>query len=326
MKRAFVTGGSGYVGRNLIRALVAQDVQVHALARSPASADTVAALGATPVHGDLHDVAAMTQGMTGCEVVFHAAAMAEEWGTLQAFRHVNVQGTACVLDAVHAAQVPRLVHVSSEAVLCDGSVIHDADETWPLPDRNVGGYPTSKAEAERLLLAQARCTLVIVRPRFIWGRDDSTVWPRIEDAARAGRFRWVHGGGYPSSSCHVANCVHGLILAATRGRDRGVYFVTDGPARSIRETLEAMAAARGVDLGTRSMSRRFARAAAAVFELLWTWLPLSGEPPLTRQMVLLAGQEVTVRDDAARRELGYEPVVGWAQGLEELRVGQWPEW
>jgi nucleoside-diphosphate-sugar epimerase len=326
VKQVFVTGGSGYVGRNLIRALVAQGVQVNALARSERSAETVRALGATPVAGDLHDVDAMTQGMRGCQVAFHAAAMAEEWGTLQEFRHVNVQGTACVLQAVHAAQLPRLVHVSSEAVLCDGSVIHDADETWPLPAHNVGGYPTSKAEAERLLLDQAECTLVIVRPRFIWGRDDTTVWPRIEQAARAGRFRWVHDGTYPSSSCHVANCVHGLILAATRGRDRGIYFVTDGPARTIRASLEAMGAARGVDLGTKSMSRRFARAAAAVFELLWTWLPLRGEPPLTRQMVLLAGQEVTVRDDAARNELGYEPVVTWPQGLDELRTGSWPEW
>ena len=76
--KAFVTGGSGYVGRNLVRHLRARGDEVRGLARSAQAAATVTALGATAVEGDLDDVEAMRRGMEGCDAVFHVAALAAE--------------------------------------------------------------------------------------------------------------------------------------------------------------------------------------------------------------------------------------------------------
>src|SRR2546428_789915 len=138
MGDAFATGGSGFVGRNLLDALRAKGTRARALARSNDAAFAVAALGATPVRGDVNDLAAMTEGMRGCDVVFHAAAKVEEWGDPKDFHRITVQGTEAVIAAARAAGVRRLVHVSTEAVLVGGGPIVDVDETRPRPARNIG--------------------------------------------------------------------------------------------------------------------------------------------------------------------------------------------
>src|SRR5438128_1624082 len=131
--RAFVTGGSGFLGKNLIRGLVQQGHSVRGLARSPAAASAVRTAGGESVEGDLGNVAAMTEGMRGCDVVFHCAALAKAWGKREEFIEANVHGTENALEASLAAGCKRLVHVSTEAVLVGGGPIRSADERRPLP-------------------------------------------------------------------------------------------------------------------------------------------------------------------------------------------------
>ncbi|MBA3765901.1 MAG: NAD-dependent epimerase/dehydratase family protein, partial [Acidobacteria bacterium] len=172
--RAFVTGGSGFLGRNLIAALRVRGDDVRALARSAAAIEAVKEAGAEPIHGDLDDLAALKLGMQGCSVVFHAAAKSDDWGRLDEFLRVNVGGTEKVISAARAAGVSRLVHVSTEAILVGGGKIINADEGWPRPARPLGLYPMTKALAEeRVLEANSpELTTVVVRPRFIWGQGD----------------------------------------------------------------------------------------------------------------------------------------------------------
>ncbi len=171
MKRAFVTGGSGFVGSRLIPALRARGGEVAALARSATSAQKVEALGATSVRGDLDDTAALEAGMRGCDVVFHAAAHTDQFDPLEIHMRITAQGTEHVLAAARAADVRRLVHVGTEAVLADGKPIVRADETRPFPAHAMGAYPFTKGLAEQAVLAANRGGLetVVVRPRFIWG-------------------------------------------------------------------------------------------------------------------------------------------------------------
>src|ERR1700757_4320079 len=131
--KVFVTGGSGFVGRNLIQALKARGDTVVALARSLGAMQTVRELGGEPQAGDLVDLPALQAGMAGADVVFHCAAKVDDWGDPAEFHKVNVEGTAHVIEAARAAGVRRLVHVSTEAVLADGTPIRDADETRPRP-------------------------------------------------------------------------------------------------------------------------------------------------------------------------------------------------
>lgn len=317
---AFVTGGSGFLGRRLITTLVERGVPVRALARSEAARAAVRAAGAEAVPGDLDDGAALARGMDGAKAAFHCAAKAEDWGDPADFHRVNVRGTEAVAAAARAAGVPRLVHVSTEAVLVGGRPLVRADETWPRPARPVGLYPLTKGLAEERALAASGPDLAVtvVRPRFIWGAGDTTLLPRLRAMAEKGQFAWIGGGRHLTSTCHVANVCEGMLLAAERGGAGQIYFLTDGPPVEMRSFLSALMRTQGVDLGGRSVPRWLAHVVAAVGETASRTLGVPKTPPLTRTAVLLIGQEVTVSDEKARRELGYRALVSHEMGLAEM--------
>jgi nucleoside-diphosphate-sugar epimerase len=327
MATVFVTGGSGFVGGALLETLRDRGESVHALARTPAAEAEVVARGAVPVRGDITDVTALADGMRDAELVVHAA------GKLPAgprstdeLRRVNGDGARAVLAAARKVGVPRLVYVSAAQAVLGDQPLAGADETVPYPERPAGPYPASKLEAERLLLeASARSlTTVAVRPGMCWGLGDTTALPAFVAAARAGRLRWVDGGGYLVSTTHVQNLVEGILAAAERGRGGEAYFVTDGAPIAFRDFVSGLLATQGVPAPTRETPRWTVRLVAAVAGGVWRWLPLPGQPPVTRAMLRLAGETCTVRDDKARRELGYEGKVTRQQGLAQLQAGRNP--
>ncbi len=319
--RCFVTGGSGFVGRELIRALVAAGHGVRAIARSEKSEATVRAAGAEAVRGDLADVEAMQQGMQGCDWIFHAAAHTEEWDTDEAFWRVNVVGTDNVMAAGKAAGVKRFVLISSEAVLADGSALVDVDETRPLPEKALPGYPFSKGECERRVRAANQPGVfetVIVRPRYIWGRGDTSVLAKFVEGVKAGRFKWIGGGRYPTSTTHVANVCEGALLAAEKGKPGETYFLTDGKPVEFRWFLTELMKTQGRTLPEGNVPLGLAKVAAAAGEGIWRMLKLKGTPPATRVTIALMGQHCTINDAKARRELGYVGRVSHEEGLAEL--------
>jgi nucleoside-diphosphate-sugar epimerase len=314
MERVFVTGGSGFLGRELVRELVARGRAVRGLARSTAARAVLGELGAEAVTGDLGDVRVLQQGMSGCQLVLHAAAHAKDHGPREEFFRANVRGTENVVAAARSAGVERLVHVSTEAVLADGNPIVQADEERPIAERPVGLYPLTKGLAEKHVRAAARegFDAVVVRPRFIWGRGDTTLLPSMLKVVNDGRWRWIDGGRYLTSTCHVANAVEGLLCAAERGRSGGVYFLTDGAPVEFRSFVGDMLRAAGADPGEKNLPRWVAQVIAA----LTAFLP---NPPITRTALALVSHEVTVNDTRARRELGYEGKKSIPEGLAELR-------
>jgi nucleoside-diphosphate-sugar epimerase len=316
---AFVTGGSGFIGGRLIERLVSEGVRVRALVRSERSAEKVRALGAEPVAGDLDDAGALVAGARGCEVAFHAAAHVEDWGDPKDFHRINVLGTRRVIGAARQAGVRRVVHVGTEAALMEGQPLIAVDETEPLRPASAALYSRTKALAEiEVITAPPGIETVVVRPRFVWGRGDTTLLPSMVAMVEAGRFAWVGGGRHLTETTHVDNTVEGLVLAATRGRDRNAYFVTDGSPIPFREMVTRLLATQGLDPGDRNVPAPLARGLAIAGERAWRLLPLPGSPPLTRFASWIVSRECTISIDKARRELGYAPVVSREDGLAEL--------
>ncbi len=321
MPTAFVTGGSGFVGGALIERLRAEGWAVRALARSEAAARKVSDRGAEPVGGDLSDQGLLRAGAEGSEVAFHAAAKVDEWGDPAEFERLNVAGTENVIAACRQAGVRRLVHVGTEAALMAGRPLVNVDEAAPLRPDSPVLYSSSKAKAEQRVRAADGDGLetVVIRPRFVWGRGDTTLLPALVELVRAGRFRWVGGGGHLTATTHVDNTIEGLWLGATRAPAGGVYFVTDGEPVVFREFISRMLETQGVTPPTGSVPGGVARAAAAATERVWRTLRRPGTPPLTRLSVWVSSQECTIDIGRAERELGYRPVKAREDGLAELR-------
>ncbi len=312
------------MGRNLIRVLRERGAETRALARSDQAADMVGRAGAEAVRGDLDDVTALRSGISGCDVVFHAAARQGDVGSYDDFYRANVAGTENVIAAARASQVPRLVHVSTEAVLAGGGPIVNVDETRPRPAHPRGLYPISKGLAEERVLAanSPELTTVVVRPRLVWGKGDTIHLPRLVESARRGAFLWINHGRYLTSTCHVTNLCEGLMLAAERAGGGRIYFLTDGAPIEYREFIGALLGTVGVEPGNRSIPGWAARSGAWAGEVVWRWLRLEGAPPLTFTAVTLLGEEVTVIDEKARRELGYRAIVTREEGLSAMAVPQ----
>jgi nucleoside-diphosphate-sugar epimerase len=316
--RVFVTGASGFVGAAATKKLVGGGHEVRAMSRSEKSDAAIRALSATPVRCDLEDVAAAHVG--DAEIVLHCAAFVEQWGPRDAWKRLNVEGTARVLKAAREAGVKRFIHIGTEAALFHGQHLRGVDETYPLAPHSPYPYSATKAQAETLVrdANTPGFATIVLRPRFIWGPGDTTLLPTIETMAREGKFMWINGGRAMTSTTHIDNLTHAIELALTQGRGGEAYFILDDGARPMRDMIASMAAARGLVLPERSAPGWFADALGAACESAWRLLPLKGEPPLTRFSAMILSRDAVLKDDKARAEMGYRPVVSVEEGMRRL--------
>jgi nucleoside-diphosphate-sugar epimerase len=297
---------------------------VRALARSDRAAARVRELGAEAVSGDLGDGRSLRAAAEGVEVAFHAAAKVEDWGDPADFERVNVHGTSNVITACREAGVRRLVHVGTEAALMAGQPLVNVDEGAPLRPDSPALYPSSKAKAEQVVRGANGDGIetVVIRPRFVWGRGDTTLLPQLVEMVRSGRFRWVGGGRQLTATTHIDNTVEGLWLGATKAAPGGVYFVTDGEPVVFRDFITDWVGTQDVEIPDRSVPAGVANAAAAASEWLWRRLKRPGNPPLTRFSVWVSSQECTIDISRAETDLGYSPVTTREEGLRQMRSSQ----
>lgn len=318
-ERVFLTGGSGYVGRNVIRHFVAKGWTVIALARTQPACDTVSALGAIPFAGDLFSES-LSNGMAGCRVLIHAAADTDHRSETERQRHTNCDGTQQVFEAAKHAGISRALLISTESVLLDGRPLVNATEDRPYPRRPAGGYSRTKAQAERVALATVapNFSVIVVRPRFVWGRDDTTALPELVSAVESAKFAWIAGGHYKTSVTHIANLCEGIAAAIEKGRSGQAYFITDGPPVEFREFVSSLLRTQGFDAPDKSVPRWLVRAIGRIGNLA---ARLSGNRlngPVTLQELATMSVEVTLDIEKARQELAYVPVMSTSAGLAEM--------
>lgn len=317
----FLTGGSGYVGRNLIRHFVTRGVEVRALARSAKAAATVEALGAEACLGDVHH-RGLADLMANCRTLVHAAADTSHGHVSLNQQRTNVDGTAHVFAAARAAGISRAIHISTESVLLDGRPLIAATEDRPLPRRFPGAYSHSKAQAEAIALSSASDLLhvVSVRPRFVWGRDDTTALPVLVAAARSGQLAWIDGGQYLTSTTHIANLCAGVELAIAHGANGQVYFIADDAPVPFREFVSRLLDTQGIAAPNKTVPGWLVKVIASIGDVLAN---ISGgrlHLPVSRQDLATMAVEVTLDISKARHDLGYVPVIGMDEGMKELKA------
>lgn len=317
--RVLITGGTSLLARRAAEALLARGDEVVLLQRNPSPVDTA------QVMGDVRDAASVERAIEGCDAVIHAAAKVGVVGEWEEYRSINVDGTANVIGAARAASVSRVVHVSTPSVAHAGHSLVGAPAEPAVTGRTGAHYAESKAIAERLALGAASdaLPLVAIRPHLVWGPGDTQLVGRIVERARTGRLALVGGGTALIDTTYIDNAASALVAAldaavpgaACVGR---AYVIANGEPRPIRELIDGILRAAGVDVTPREVPLRAATLAGSVVERLWPLRHPDVEPPLTRFLAEQLGTAHWFDPRPARDDLAWAPTVTIDEGLAHL--------
>jgi len=324
--KALVTGGGGFLGRAIVRLLLAKGAQVRTLSRG--DYPDLRGLGVECLRGSVADPAAAAEACRGSDTVFHVAAKVGMWGRYEDFHRDNVTGTETLLAAAKEAGVSKFVFTSTPSVVYPGGGgdVEGWNESAPYPARFDSFYAETKAAAERLVLAadSPGMSTVSLRPHLVWGPGRDHMISTIVARGRAGRLRRVGAFNKLIDVTYVEDAAAAHWLAAERLAPGAAcagkaYFLSQGDPRPNWDIVNMILAAAGLPPVTGSVPYAAARAAAAVLETAWRLARVSSEPPLTRFVL----QQLTTAHwfdiTAARRDLGYAPSVTIEQGMEKLK-------
>ena len=226
--RAFVTGGTGFVGANLVRLLLQQGYEVTALVRRNSRLDNLKSLAIEIVQGELNDED-LWQSMSGCQILFHVAAQYSLWQTDSALLHrSNVLGTRNILQCACKAGIKRTVYTSSVAAIGVKASDIPADETYQSPvEKLVGDYKKSKyyAEQEAVKAINQGQDIVIVNPSTPIGALDLKPTPTGEIIVRflARKMPFYVNTGL--NLIDVKDVAWGHILALEKGKTGDRYIL-----------------------------------------------------------------------------------------------------
>jgi dihydroflavonol-4-reductase len=302
VSRAFVTGGSGVVGRALVERLRERGHELVALARSDDARAALERRGARVVRGDLFDGEALVRGMDGCDTVFHVAgvnSLCQEDPT--PMLRANVDGPPAVVRAAARAGVRRVVHTSSAATIGEPEGSLGREDT---PHRGwyLSVYERSKTDGERAVLEASRAEgveVVCVNPSSVQGPGRAGGTARLLLAFLDGRLKLF----VDTNVCivDIRDCADGHILAAERGVP-GERYILNGMNLSVADALRLAADVAGVERRPRLVPRPLAKGAAAVVERAFRLV--RRRPPVCGEMVRTLIHGHRYDGSRAQRELG----------------------
>jgi len=321
--RALVTGGGGFVGSAITRALLERGDAVRVMARGDYPA--LRAIGAETVRADLRDRTSTMAAFAGVDAVFHVAARVGFHGPAKEYEETNVGGTDNVLAACKAHGIERLVFTSTPSVVHSRDGSAGVDESTPYPTKWVADYPRTKALAEANVLAQRDTPAVAIRPRGVWGPGDTQLMPKLVRWARAGQLKRIGTDDPRQSFAYIDNVVHAHLLAEKQLRENRklvagrAYFITDGVPVGSWTMADLVLQAAGLRLPDKVVPKGVANVASHVIEFLWNLFGIDSEPRLTRYKFDVLTKPCWFDTSAAQRELGYEPPVTRDEGLAALK-------
>ena len=301
--KALVTGGTGFLGANLVDGLAAAGYTARILRRQSSRLEALEGLHYEEAFGDILDRESLVRAMEGCDWVFHVAAVSDYWrqGVEWLYR-VNVEGTKQVLQAAQAAGVQRLVHTSSVIALGVPARGELADESLDFnisPGRFRYGHSKHLAEQEVQRAVQEGLEAVIVNPSLILGpRDLNKISGSIVIEVKRGLLRFYLPGG--ANYVAVEDVVAGHIAAAERGRV-GERYILGGENLRHREVIDTIVEVTDGPRPLFSFPRWAIEPTALAVSVARRFL--GNRVPANADQVRMSGIDLYFRPDKAIREL-----------------------
>jgi dihydroflavonol-4-reductase len=307
--KAFVTGGTGFIGSRLVRKLRERGDDVVALVRSPGKAAELEAQGCELVEGGLDSVDAIRRGVQGCDSVFHAAAVYKVGipkSERQAMHDSNVAGTEHVLDAAIEAGAQRILYVSTVGVFGNtrGEVV---DEGYRRPENDfLSIYDETKFRSHEIALDRIAkgAPIVIVQPGGVYGPGDHSELGNVIDQVRTGKLKLLMFPELGFNLVYVDDVAEGIVLAHDRGKV-GESYVLGGQIARMRELIEHVADQTGRKAPKRELPPAVMKLSIPIGPLVGRMM---GFPPNLGELIRTSdGVTFWASDAKARRELGYSP-------------------
>ncbi len=328
-KRVFVTGGTGFIGSHLVRALVKKGFQVTVLARSSSSTRFLPRTNVTVIHGDVCSPDKLAEGMKNCSTVFHNAALATDWGAKRDFYNINLGGTMNVLKAARDLGVKSVILTSTIGVMGEEDCTAPKAETAPYKPRipyfldgmvesAMNHYRCSKAKAEQWAIdfcSKENINLTVIRPAWVYGPREFHSGPYLFCKA-------VLEGNKLLPGCrdnlfhviYVEDLVEAMVAAAekelqginvyTIGTANGAT-IGDGSVPTMDEFWNRFCAELDAPM-PRYLPKWLVYPVGLVLELLYMVLRIRSAPLLTRARVYMCYASNVYDVGKAERELGFK--------------------
>jgi dihydroflavonol-4-reductase len=305
--RAFVTGGTGFIGKQLVRKLRERGDEVVALVRTPSKATD---LDAEIVEGDLSSEDAIRQGVQGADAVFHVGAtykVGVPKTDHAAMYDANVKGTERVIDNAFEAGVKRIIHVSTGNVYGNtrGQVV-DESYVRPQPPDFLSYYDETKYLAHQAALERikAGAPVIIVQPGGVYGPDDPSELGNMIDQARTGKLklRLFPEAGF--NFIYVDDVAEGILLAHDKGRIGEAYNIA-GEKATMGDLVEKTCELVGRKPPSVTMPAAMMKMAVPIGPVVGK---IMGFPPNLGELIKTSdGVTFWMTDQKARNELGFAP-------------------
>jgi nucleoside-diphosphate-sugar epimerase len=326
MKKALVTGGGGFIGLALTRALLKQGVEVQILGRH--RYPEAESAGANCFQGDIRDIRVVKMAAEGCDTVFHVAAKAGIWGAFKAYYETNVLGSLNVIAACRKQSVPYLVYTSTPSVVFDGQSLEGVDETVKYAHKPLCSYAVTKiiAEKEVLKANTEELKTVAIRPHLVWGPGDNHLLPRIIQRGRAGELRIIGDGNNHVDIAYIDNVVHAHLLAAENLSSAGTasgkaFFIAQNEPVNLWQWVNGLFLEMGIKPVSKRVSLRKAYLAGMILEFFHSFILPGKEPRLTKFMAEQLALSHFFCKKQAEQVLKYKELVSTETGMK--KTVQW---
>jgi nucleoside-diphosphate-sugar epimerase len=320
-----VTGATGFVGSHIAERLIREGQEVIVLVRKTSNTKFLESIGVKFAYGDINDKASVKEAMKGVDIVYHSAALADEWISPKEAYRVNVEGTRNLLDSALEAKVKRFVFISSLAVL--GMRDHHGTGADAPYHKTGDSYIDTKIDSEGLVMdyyKRSGLPVTVVRPGFVFGPRDNKLIPRLSDRLGKKQFMFVGDAHNKINSVYIENLTDAIMLAASSDKAVGQkYNVTNDSGMTLEELVMEIVDIWKFEKPSKHIPKFLAY---LVCDVLTAWARMTGakEPPyITKTRIKFLSLNLDFDISKTKKDLGYSPRVSIREGLK--RTKEWME-